>query len=950
MIGPIAIRFDVVAIGAMAGLGYAILASGLVLVYRASRVINLAHGQVGAFCATLFAVLVDDWKIPYAAALPLAIVAGAAVGWLIERGLVRPLVERSHLAVLVATIGVTDLLLVAAAKLPSVTGESKHFPTPFNATVTIHDLVLHGEHFALLIFGPVVLVLFTTFMARSRYGLAIRGVADNREAAELAGIPAPTVSSIVWVLAGGLAAIAAILTLPLTGATQVSASATGTALGPALLLRALAAGLAGRMTKLPATLAAGISIGVVQSVLYASYPSSLGITDVVLFVFIVAMLLLRSRGQGDPGDSLTFGKDPVSLAANIRNHPTVRLVRRGSIAAAMIVIIVLPLVVTSSSRLYLLSLVPIYAIIGISIVILTGWAGQLSLCQMAFVGIGAMGTAALNSRGVPFGAAVGDATVVGILIAVVVGAPALRLRGLFLTVTSLGFAVAASSYLLNLSVFSSSDIGVAEVSPGKLGPINLNSFRVDFYVCAVCLLGAVLIARRIRATGFGRSLIAVEGNEDSATAMTVSPAVAKIAAFAVAGGMATFAGGLFAAVSRTFEATSFAPEQSLQLLAMTVVGGIGSVGGAVLGAIYIVGLPDIFGNSVTVQLAVSGIGLLIILRLEPTGLIGAWERLRDFVVRRFLAMPADTDAQSGSTAQTSPTVIVQRSGTDTAQRSASGVAGAVAALVVRDVVVDIGGRRILSGVDIDVRDGEVVGLIGCNGAGKSTLVNAISGFVPASGSVELFGEGIDDLSAVDRARLGLGRSFQSAVLFPRLTSRECLQVALASRQRAEVIPSILALPPSVRIEGKIRREAEEILQLLALGPHADTCVGSLSTGTRRIVEFGCMLVARPRVLLLDEPMAGIAQRESESFGVMLLGVRRELGAAMLVIEHDVPLISEISDRLYCLEAGSVIAEGDPTAIRSNPAVIASYLGTDERAIRRSRAMPAKRSKAQVRGG
>jgi len=251
------------------------------------------------------------------------------------------------------------------------------------------------------------------------------------------------------------------------------------------------------------------------------------------------------------------------------------------------------------------------------------------------------------------------------------------------------------------------------------------------------------------------------------------------------------------------------------------------------------------------------------------------------------------------------------------------------------VTVSIGGRRIVSDVDLEIGREEIVGLIGSNGAGKSTLMNALSGFAPSTGGVALDGTRIDHLGPVGRARLGVGRSFQAATLYPRLTVMECVQVALASRRRSEVIPSILALPPSIRTERWSRRSAADLLDLLGLGGRAEQRISSLSTGTRRVVEFACLLALQPRVVLLDEPMAGIAQRESEAFADLLGAVRRELGAAMLVIEHDMPLVMQISDRIYCLESGVVIAEGSPAAVRDDPRVIASYLGTDERAVARS---------------
>jgi ABC-type branched-subunit amino acid transport system ATPase component/ABC-type branched-subunit amino acid transport system permease subunit len=926
-LAALALRFDVIATGAMAGLGYAVLASGLVLVYRTTRVINLAHGQIGAFAAALLAVLVHRSGAPYPVALVAAVAAGALVGVATERGLVRPLLRRSRLAVLVGTIGVTQVLLVAQLQLPKVIGE--RFPTPFDWTQEVRSLVLHGEHAALLVLGPGALFALTMLMTRSRYGLAIRGIADNEEAAQLAGVSARRVSTLVWALAGALAAVSAILTLPLSGGAGIGA-ATASALGPGLLLRALAAGLVGRLTNLPRTVAAGVAIGVVEAVLYASYPDDLGFVDLVLFLVVAAMLLLR-RGAGvDTADSVAFGEDPAPLPQRVRDHPRVRLARRAAFVTAGVVAVLLPLVYTTSSDLYLLSRIPIFAMVGISIVVLTGWAGQLSLGQVAFVGVGAMGTAALASRGVPYGAAMAYTTVAGIALAAVVGAPALRLRGLLLTVTTLGFAVAASSWLLTLDLFDSSDLDTAVVRPGRLGPVDFDSYRSDYYLCLAGLLVVILLARRFRATGLGRNALAVEGDERSAAAMTVSPAVAKLTAFAFAGGIATFAGGLLAGVSRTFTVDLFAPDQSLQVLAMAVVGGVGSIGGAILGAIYLIGLPELLGDTTSIRLATSGIGLLVILRVEPGGLIALVHRVRDRAIARLIGSGGqleETAEDDRAVAAATSSSGVLRGGTVSAEVAPPASGGP--ALEVRGLSVHIAGRAIVLGVDLDVGAGEIVGLIGTNGAGKSTLMDAIGGFVPATGTIAIHGERIDDLRPVRRARLGLGRSFQSSLLYPRLTVRECVQVALESRHRSELVPSLLALPPSISAEASSRQEADDLLDLLGLGPRAEQRAGELSTGTRRVVEIACLLAQRPRVLLLDEPTAGIAQREAEAFGPLLLDVRRALGASMLVIEHDLPLVTSISDRLYCLEAGTVIAHGTPDEVRGDPAVVASYLGTGQ---------------------
>jgi ABC-type branched-subunit amino acid transport system ATPase component len=185
-----------------------------------------------------------------------------------------------------------------------------------------------------------------------------------------------------------------------------------------------------------------------------------------------------------------------------------------------------------------------------------------------------------------------------------------------------------------------------------------------------------------------------------------------------------------------------------------------------------------------------------------------------------------------------------------------------------------------------------------------------------------------------RARHGLGRTFQTADLFPDLTVRETVMVALEGRGRSSLVANALALPPAGRKERARAAEAADIVDFLGLGRYADTYISELSTGTRRIVELAGLLALDARVLCLDEPTAGVAQRETEAFGPLILAIRRELDASVLVIEHDMPLIMSMSDRVYCLEAGRVIASGPPEAVRSDPAVVASYLGPDERAINR----------------
>jgi ABC-type branched-subunit amino acid transport system ATPase component len=264
----------------------------------------------------------------------------------------------------------------------------------------------------------------------------------------------------------------------------------------------------------------------------------------------------------------------------------------------------------------------------------------------------------------------------------------------------------------------------------------------------------------------------------------------------------------------------------------------------------------------------------------------------------------------------------------------------MSALEARDVSVNFGGLHALKGVDVTVEHDEIVGLIGGNGAGKTTFMDCVSGYVqPEPGaSITAFGEELVGLPPEMRPYLKVGRSYQSARLYPGLTVTETLLVAVEHHAPTGVLAAMLGLSSAHRAEKEKAELVAELIESTGLQSYAEKLVGELSTGTRRVVDLASILAQRPKLLLLDEPTAGLAQRETEAFGPLIKRVQQQLGCAVLIIEHDIVLMGSLCDRLYALESGAVLASGPTADVLHDPRVIASYLGTDEAAIRRSGAL------------
>ena len=926
---------QIVYLGVIDGLLIGLLALGIVLIYRASGVINFAVGSLGVLSASLLALLVLTYDWPFWPAAIVAVITGGLVAAVSELTVITRLFRAPRVILLVATIGIAQLCELLQVALPDIeTTMAVRYPVAVSGQWEILGLRVRGPELIVIIVVPILTVALTYYLQRTAQGRAIRAAASNPDLARLTAISPKIISTVTWIIAGLLAAVALILVAGINGQPSGFRS-----LGPATLVQVLAAALIGRLRNFPMAMIAGAALGLLRSLLVFNWPTTAGLYDGSLFLIVIATTLVASRRLTGSDESFSFVPTTRPLPHAVARLWWVRHSSRIGIGLLLAAAAILPFLITLASRQLLFSEVLLFALIGISLVVLSGWTGQISLGQAALAGIGGLTTAALVAgRDIGIGRGGASFTLplpdIHFLLAVLVGAAAtgavaaiiglgaLRIRGFHLAIATLALALLGQQFLWRRPFLSGGSNTVS--LPRATGPVDLADQRTYYFFSLIALVGVIVLVARMRATGVGRRWLAVRDNSAAASAFTISPSRAGVQAFVVSGVIAGLGGGLLAGLYVSVGLTErFQLQDSIMVVAIAVIGGAGTVVGPILGALWIVGLPAIWPANNLVPLLTSSIGLLVLLMYFPGGFAQVVLTGRD----RFLAWYASRLPQPEPPPRREVASVVSRS------VAASAPTGPV--LVADEVTVVFGGLTAVDNASIRVRSGEVVGLIGTNGAGKTTLMNAISGFVPCSGRIEFEGRPIQKMAADQRAALGLGRSFQQSRLFPDLTVLETLAVAAESRQRTSFTAAVGYLPNGYRRDRAQRAHAQDIVDFLGLGPYADKFNSELSTGTRRIVELGCLLALEARVLCLDEPTGGVAQREVEAFAPLLLSIKDQLGAAMLVIEHDMPMIMQISDRICCLEAGRVIAAGSPAEIRTDPAVIASYLGTDERAIRRS---------------
>ncbi|MFF0891123.1 ATP-binding cassette domain-containing protein [Streptomyces sp. NPDC003456] len=898
------LTYDLTLAGLSVGAAAALTGIGLIVTYRATGVLNFAHGAIAMVCAYALRQCVVGWGWPlWLGAVVTLLVLAPGLGVVLERFVFRPLavLGSDPAQTLVASLGVFVLLVGGAALL---WGQGARDDAP----VLVPDEPW-GQLAVVLVLAAAVAVV----VRRTRFGRELRAVVDDRRLAELSGVDADRVAAAGWAFGAFTAGLTGVLLAP-----YVRLDPYGLSL---LVMEVVAVAVAARMRSTAVAVAVALAVGVAQSQLTRLHPSGWGEpllqaagTNLFVVALLVAALVLPGVGAGDAL--------PRPAAPRVPAPP-------GAWAVAL-VLFLLPLGLAGRD-LHTAVQVPALAVILLSLVVVTGRGGQISLGQAAYAGLGALFTALLAAGRfpglprLPEAAALAVAVVLVAPLGLLTGWPAIRRRGLALALATFAVGVGVSRFVFT------QPYATAGLTLGR--PAGFDGDRAYYALELVVLAAALAATHLLRRGRTGRALAALRDHEAGARAAGVRVPGLKLLAFVAGAALAALGGGMLGMGLRAFDAAAYDPVRGLLWFAAVVVMGADSTLGALAAAALLVGLDA--GARGGVAAALIGVLAILVgrfpggapeavravrLGLRPrrtAALTAAGVRVRDRLRAAAPRTPGSgpapvpvgaTAASAGGAGSADPgrasrsgslTRAVRPGPAGRVSRAGAGPAGPL--LAARRLHARYGGFTALDGVDLDLSPGRITAVVGPNGAGKSTLFHCLAGTLrPVRGTVRFDGRDITALSAQARTRLGVARTFQRLAVFPSLTVAGNVRVGAEQCRPGD--------PGAV----------ERSLRLLGLdGPLRALPAAGLPTGTLRRVELARALAGAPRVLLLDEPAAGLDTAEVTALAGVLKALAAD-GTALLVVEHDLDLVADLADVVHVMDAGRIVASGPPGRVLDGP--------------------------------
>ncbi|MFI7692378.1 ATP-binding cassette domain-containing protein [Nonomuraea sp. NPDC049655] len=889
--------------GLVTGAVFAIMGSGLTLSYAATGVFNFAHGAVGFLAALVFYELTAAAGLPaWLSAVVAAGLFAPALGYLLHRAMFRGLAQAGETAQIVATIGLTialpalGLLAVELAGLPATDATSLPRGVGPHPAVSFDPLGvrLDTDQLITFAFSAVAAAGLWAFLRHTPYGLRMRASVDRRRLATLRGIDADATSALAWMLGSGLAGLAGVLAAPVLGLDATAYTV--------LLFASATAAVFGRLRSIPWTFAAGLALGVVQN-LVAGYTDFLeevtGLRTAVPVILLFAGLLLLNRSRERVAGSAAEDVPPPDHLAGVPAWRR-RLPWAAGLAALAVFALLGPEYYVGVAAQGL-----VLALIFCSFVVVTGIGGMVNLAQAAFAAMAALTCGWAFASGLPFVVAILLGVAAAGAVGLVVALPALRLGGRVLTLATLALALLADQVLFQVDAFSNGTIGWALPALG-LGFADTSDPRVRVAVL-LALIGLVaLLVRNLERSASGRAVLAVRSAPAAAVTSGLSAPRAKIVLFVLASAIAGLGGVLFAISKGSVTATDLPAFAGFVWLAVVVLQGVRRIGGAVLGGLVAVAVPELLATwdvSAHVGSILFGAGGMILAR-HPDGVLTQLAEARHRRRARRLptapsgAFPTASSAASSGTPSAPPAEVVAGV---VARRAAAGGGGSGGPLfVLEDVVAGYADCTVLHGVRLEVRPGEVVALLGANGAGKSTACAVAAGDLPVTGGrILLDGVDVTAWPAHRRARAGVLLAPEGRGVFPGLTVEENLRTWLDDPE-----PVYRRLPQ--------------------LAARRTVAAGALSGGEQQLLTLAPALVRPPRVLIADEPSLGLAPLVvRQVFDVF--AELRDRGVALLLVEEKATEALAVADRVAFMRLGAVTWTG-PRSEVDGDRLTAAYLG------------------------